>query len=211
MAGEIGEARQPERAERRGIWLGIWMGVIGSLLVWPITTFVFQPLLPVATNVAVSVVGTMYKGYLDRLYARATLDPSAFVMQFLFLWVVLLPVLLLFGQLFLTFYYRSSIRRRLLSTAPAPTKLGIIKVIGMLLLVLLLFLVFVTGVSLDVFFPMKTKATFERQLMALAPVISEKEKNYLLRDWAMMKSKSDFDKLRSKIDAMAEKYGETLP
>ena len=54
-------------------------------------------------------------------------------------------------------------------------------------------------------------ATFDRRLMALAPVISDQERKSLLGQWAMMKGRADYDKINAKFQELAEKYHSELP
>jgi hypothetical protein len=58
---------------------------------------------------------------------------------------------------------------------------------------------------------MRINSIFQRQLMALTPVISEQNRNEILGEWAMMKSKSDYSKVNDEMKMLAEKYHIHLP
>jgi hypothetical protein len=62
-----------------------------------------------------------------------------------------------------------------------------------------------------IYVPFQATATFDRRLMALAPVISDEERQSLRGQWALMKGRADYNKINDRFKELAEKYHAELP
>jgi hypothetical protein len=201
------ERPPPVRDDRRAIWA---ISIIGGVIASAIFALFLQPILSVISNITVKIVGTFYQGYLDSLYEQATMKPAEqitfLIFLFLFIgWISLIsgiPVAEMVARRYITRGKREEVELRL---SMLRTRLMYLSIAAVL--VAISGLVAMSGSYISI----QASAAFDRRLMALSPVISESERNGLLREWAMMHSKAEYDAIKARIIALAQKYNTTLP
>jgi cytochrome bd-type quinol oxidase subunit 2 len=185
--------------DRRTIWLSIIASVVASILFG----IFLQPITTGISNVIVSIIGVFYGGYIDLIYDNAAENPIDYVVLLTFFMIMVLPLIILFYLVMLTY--------RLATGRPTPFWSSVISMVPLAYFIagisIFPLLIMSAGITISI----KANATFQRQLMALAPVISEQETKELRRQWAMMKSKTDYAAINSQIDALAAKYHTELP
>jgi hypothetical protein len=184
--------------DRRTFWLSIVASLVASILF----AIFFQPITTGISNAIVNIIGTFYTGYIDSLYDQAAQSPADFVAYLTFLFVVMMPpmaVIMFTPSRFLATHIADNgrISRR-----------GHLMIIVFLSLLSVVILLIITSGPLVA---IAANANFQRQLMALSPVILQQERNDLLRNWAMMKSKADYDKIMEEVKNLATKYHSKLP
>jgi hypothetical protein len=236
-------------------------------------TLIPQQVLTFASNIVANVIGTVYAGYIDSLYAAANKRPTDSLILSLFsLFLLGLPLFVIFdvrainersddaigqldrvdrsieGRFEIIQQLTENLRHLPAATGtavPTPEQLRLQEVIDiqqaihqvrtnlqnirqenanlrqsmatlrnkntylriLALVVFVFMLITVSGSYISI----QASQAFDLRLMALAPVISEQEKNDLLRDWALMDSKAQYDALKAKMAAIATKRDTTLP
>jgi hypothetical protein len=141
-----------------------------------------------------------YKGYIDYLYDQAAQSPADLLLYFIFQLIAILPPVMSV----MTFVVLQIDRMK--SSKANLTRAKFITFI-LLPISLIIFMIMIAGPAVSI----TANAKFQRRLMALSPVISEQDRKELLGKWAMMKSRSDYEKIYNEIQNLAQKYHTELP
>jgi hypothetical protein len=177
------------------------ISVIASIVASLLVGVFFQPIINGISEVTTALISSVYKGYVDGSYRQAAAATTEVLAFMIFGLVVTFPIGMVTATTLLSYRRQTSIRRRL----PERTyrHIGIIWLalsVPMSILVLNSF-----------FVAMQEETTFKQQMMALEPFISETERKDLLRQWALLKTREDYVKVKDKMTEIAKKYSTTLP
>lgn len=66
-------------------------------------------------------------------------------------------------------------------------------------------------VNARIYSEFQATATFDQRLMALEPVISDGERRALRGEWAVMRSRADYDRIMGQMEGIARKAALALP
>jgi hypothetical protein len=216
MTEEARENLQSRMDRRHTIWKTVGFGILTAIPASVIALF-FQPVVSFVSNAIVHTIGSIYTGYIDSVYEQATLHPANRITLLMFMVFLAVPILYVLSPRVVTSAFprlrgrqpdvnsmTSEERRRELTNLRRRLRYSII-----------VYLVISTGSILIVvsgnYVSISTEATFERGMMALAPVMSDQEKKELLSEWAHIKSKNDYNAIWAKMEGLATKYKQTLP
>jgi uncharacterized protein YpuA (DUF1002 family) len=83
---------------------------------------------------------------------------------------------------------------------------GHIAIIGIVMII-----VFIFTFDASAYVPMQADATFQQRLSALGPVLSDADRKSLVSQWALMKSRADYDKINGEFEDTARRNHIELP
>lgn len=72
-------------------------------------------------------------------------------------------------------------------------------------------LIYIVSVYLQVTVPYSVNINFKQNMATLAPFLSEKEEKSLLSNWALMRTKSDFEQVKEQMNSYAKENNIKLP
>jgi cytochrome bd-type quinol oxidase subunit 2 len=194
-SNEAADQRRNYRIERRTFWVSVVASIVASI----VFGLFFQPIVNGISNAIVSTIGVFYAGYLDKLYFDAAQNPADLLIFMVFAMIMSLPPILYAGLSF-----SSLLRRRTTDR----TQRRITRLIGVVLPMMMIALfIIAAGPAVSI----RANSTFQRRLMALAPVITEDERKQVLGNWAMMSSKADYLAINAALEQIAKKHNTDLP
>lgn len=189
---------QQSTINRRTFWLSIIASIIASILF----SVFFQPIVTWISNIVVSTIGVFYVGYIDSLYNKAAQSPTDYLI-FMVFWIVAGFPIIIITTIIIALGLISLMRK-----ASEPNKRRMSTVFSIFAAVGLIgLLIIVAGPAVSI----RANATFQRRLMALTPVIDDNERKSLLGEWAIMKSKVEYESINKRMDALAKKYHVEIP
>jgi cytochrome bd-type quinol oxidase subunit 2 len=192
---EAANQRRNYRIDRRTFWVSVVASIVASI----VFGLFFQPIVNGISNAIVSTIGVFYAGYLDKLYFDAAQNPADLLIFMVFAMIMSLPPILYAGLSF-----SSLLRRRTTDR----TQRRITRLIGVVLPMMMIALfIIAAGPAVSI----RANSTFQRRLMALAPVITEDERKQVLGNWAMMSSKADYLAINAALEQVAKKHNVDLP
>jgi hypothetical protein len=194
---------QSRRVDRRTFWLSVVASIIASVLFG----IFFQPIVAWINNIAVAAIGIFYQGYIDNIYNQAAQSPVDLATSLIFQTIMLFPLLILLG----VGAFRTGMIVRLHANASPSGKTTITASALLIFLWGIMSLLTLVIVSAGIEYSITINTKFQRQLMALTPVISVQERNEILGRWAMMKSKADYENIRRQVESLAAQHHTTLP
>jgi hypothetical protein len=179
-------------------WRTFLLGVAASFAASILFGIFGQPIATGISNFVVSTIGVFDGRYVDQIYNNAASSPGDYLISLMFFMNMALPAIILVYLVMFTY--------RLATGRPTPFWSSVLRMVPLAYFIggiaTLTLLIMSAGITVSI----RANATFQRQLMALAPVISEQETKELRRHWAMMKSKADYAAINRQIDALAAKY-----
>lgn len=182
-------------------------GVIAGIIAATLVIVFIQPLLDILWSILVWFGKTVYEGYLNSIYRRASLGHTNYVSVIIFTFMI--SVLLGSGSFIITLtvpYVRTTIVPKIASRSSLRHKLYIASVIYFILFAILIMLVsfrLITDVQLN--------ASFQQRLSVLTPRISDQERKELAAAWSSMQSRDDYEEIGQRMNILAKKHGITLP
>ena len=178
-------------------------GILASIIASLIVIIFVQPLLRIIWSVLLKVGLSFFQSYVDSIYlnaARAQRNEVGVIILFL----ILTLIFSLFSGVAL-FATRS--------VFPAPRKTIQSKKRLLFLLWVCVFIIFLLGISIVItpFTNLQLNTSFQQQLTVLSPKISELERKEIEAEWALMKSRKDFEDISKRMNEIAKKHGVVLP
>jgi cell division protein FtsL len=176
--------------------------VIAGLVASVLFVLLLQPILNWASSVLVAMSGHVASTMSDRLYQRAALgakhDLGPVVLSYFALLTVMIPVVSI----------------PLLGLRPErpvhPQSTRLLGVVGFIVApIILVFALLLTAVAETA--DARLNAKFQQRVTILAPHVTDREAKELAAQWASMKSRTHYDGLNSRIDALAKTHGVELP
>jgi hypothetical protein len=195
------ENTSPQPPSRLGVsQRTFFVSVVASVVASIIVGIFFQPIISFISGIVISTIGVFYRGWVDSMYVQAA-GSTLFVSIY-----IVINILTLFPAGVLSGVVVSGFMAGRLGRPLSPR---IARRATVLIAALLVPSVFIMNARIYTEF--QATATFDQRLMALAPVISDQERKTLLRQWAMMKSRDDYDKINVRFSESASKYQIDLP
>jgi hypothetical protein len=201
MAQETQPANPAPNGSRRAIIIGLISSLIGSILF----SIFFQPILNVVSDGIVSIINFFYRGYIDNLYREASGNPSELLLALIFYTTVTGPIIILASVAIM--FYQSNYKKQGESNGKEQNRLSVYVIFVIILVFLVMTAITIAGPTISV----GLHSRFQRQIMALDPVISDQERKEMFGMWAEMKSKSDYDQIQSALKDLSNKYHRELP
>jgi len=184
-------------------------GIISSVVATFLFIYLLDPLLRFVTFLLFKTLGSLARGYTDRLFEQAALltapDPSLFLLSMVGGFTAGISTTLLI--FFLLMYPPSDRLQERLRNFRFPK--AFIRWSGIVLALLLI----VTPVIFlhSTMFQLRITSSFTQHLVLLAPYISDQEAKLLRSRWTQMKSEQDFDALYRDLNKIAKTNGVVLP
>jgi hypothetical protein len=185
------------------------IGIISSVVATFLFIYFLDPLLRFVTFLLFKTLGSLARGYIDRLFEQAALligpDPSFYVLSIVCGIITGISTTLL---IFFLFLYRPS--DRLLKWLRSFRFLDAFfrwSVIVLALPVIIMPAMFLYNTM----FQLRITTSFTQHIVLLAPYISDQESKLLRSRWTQMKSEQDFEALYRDLNKIAKKNGVILP
>jgi len=187
----------------------IKIGIISSIVATFLFIYLLDPLLRFVTFVLFKGVGSLARGYIDKLFEQAALltgpDPSLYLLSLLTGFVTGASTSLLIILLFL--YQPSDHLLERIRSFHFPKAL--IRW-GGIVITLLMIVMCVMGLYSTIF-QLRITTSFTQHIVVIAPYISDQEAKLLRSRWTQMKSEQDFDALYRDLNKIAKTNGVILP
>jgi len=194
-----------EQPESRRSWL--WKGLI-TCLVWSvISLFFLQPILSLLHDQILEAIGIFYRGFIDTSYANAVVGAEISILFNIESAMLIIPLGILLG-LWSAIGQRMKLKETLTEEKLASRRR---KSKYKILISIICGFAASLGVLSGSYVSIQANATFQRRMMALAPVVTEDERKSLLRDWALVTSKDRYRELNDKMDNLSKHYNVTIP
>ena len=159
------------------------------------------------TDFIVFFIGLFGQTYVDSIFDLAAQNPNDFAIYDIFIVILIIVIV---GVPMLT-AVMAEIRDIVVNKTSSAKIVRNVRVRFVLGSLLFLCIVWLSIINARIGTAMRINSIFQRQLMAFTPVISEQNRNEILGEWAMMKSKSDYSKVNDEMKMLAEKYHIHLP
>ena len=185
------------------------IGIISSIVATFLFIYLLDPLLRFVTFLLFTALGSLSRGYTDRLFEQAALlaspDPSLFLLALFGGLIIGISTSLLIVSL-LPDRPRDRLRERLrIFRFPRP----VIRWGG--IVASLLVIVAVVMILYGTMFQLRITTSFMQHLATLAPYMTDQEAKFFRSRWTQMKSERDFDALYRDLNQIAKKNGVVLP
>jgi F0F1-type ATP synthase assembly protein I len=185
------------------------IGIISSVVATSLFIYLLDPLLRFVTFLLFKALGSVARGYTDRLFQQAALltgpDPSLFLLSLVGGFIIGISTTAL---IFFLLPYRASdlLQERLRSFRFSKAFIRWTAIVVALLAI-------VTNVMVlyNTMFQLRITTSFTQHIVLLAPYISDQEAKLLRSRWTRMKSEQDFDALYRDLNKIAKTNGVVLP
>jgi hypothetical protein len=183
--------------------------VIGSIIASIIVGIFFQPIITYISNIVTTTISGTYKGWNDGIYVQAAASPlfSSVYLIVTFITLFLLGfsagatlVLIIMASRSRVF---TGVRDRFIFS---PRNLRRVTIMLLALTTPLALIV-----NSRIYSEFQATATFDQRLMALEPVISDVQRRTLRSEWAVMRSRADYDRINGQMEELAAKAHLVLP
>jgi hypothetical protein len=207
MADDEGEPKTLVAAtERVVVRVSTRRAIVLSLVASVIFVLIIQPLLSVVSLPLTYMGGLVYTGLVDASFNMAVVGSSAVTNFYSF---EILALAVIAAVAILTFRVFSTTKKEGLSEAQLKRSLIATRIV--MPVYLLLSFLFVAIMLASHFVSIQANATYERRMMALAPVLTDQERRNLIGQWAMVDSRARYDELQKRLEDLAISYHITLP
>ena len=200
---EVENTSSPSRSGRRTFLVSVTASVVASILVGVF----FQPIIAFISDIIISFISVFYRGWIDSIYRQAAGSTLFLAIYALVTIITTIPSGVASAILIIMYIDTGTSRFSTRVRGTFSLRIGrrLLTVLAALTVPLVLI------INTRMYAEFQATATFDQRLMALAPVISDQERKSLLGQWAMMKSRADYDKVNARFEELAEKYHTELP
>lgn len=198
--------QSPSRISQKTFWASVTASIIASI----IFGIFFQPIIAFVSNVVITTVNLFYYGWIDHIYRQAAGSTEYTAIYEMLSFITIFPMGFALGVV--TAMFIATLRfsdRESRIWGDGFLQLRLIRGVMVVLLALVIPYTFIANSAIYTAF--QATATFDQRLRALAPVISDQERKTLIGAWAVMKGRSDYDKINARLEELSLKYHTTLP
>jgi hypothetical protein len=195
----------PIRTSRNTFLVSVIASVVASIIVG----IFIQPILASISDFVVSFIGVFYQGWIDGIYRQASGSTLFLAIFFITTFITGIPLFAAIGIMIGEYLVTRTLGPGRLQRAILGRTARIgrrITILGVAVMVPSIFIV-----NARLYAEFQATATFEHRLMALEPVISDQERKELRGQWALMNSRTDYDRINGRFEELAKKYNAKLP
>jgi len=186
-----------------------WLSIVVSIIASAVVALFIQPIFSFVSRVAVGFLSVFYEGFIDSLYEQAAVNAINVPIFAILTFVTLLPLGGATGlamRRFLRGFAKNRASKKKLNSIWLDRFSGHIAIIGIVMII-----VFIFTFDASAYVPMQADATFQQRLSALGPVLSDADRKSLVSQWALMKSRADYDKINGEFEDTARRNHVELP
>jgi hypothetical protein len=180
------------------------IGIITSLVASAIFSIFFQQILSSINELVVSSINIFYRGYIDSLYDSASANPVDESIAIIFVFSAIAPMYIIIS---LSIILRIGEEDTKIQMPKRTEKFALYPALLSAPVAFFMMIIMLSGTMVS----LKINSIFQRQILALTPVISDQEKKDLQGMWAEMKSRSDYENIQKELKSLSTKYHRTLP
>ena len=196
------------------------IGIIGSIIASFLVIYLLEPFVSICGSTIVRISSAISSSYSNQLYTEiATGETNYAFMIWAILWIAIMFSLVIISVVFLIITStkevekeKSEEEKKKIYRKEEKKRRSIIKAmrISSIFAIFISLFLLVWGIADDIV-RISTIKNFNQKIKILTPYIGEKEKDILISEFSLMKSREDFEVLQNKIDSIGQKLGIELP
>lgn len=185
------------------------ISVVSSIVASVLFGIFIQPIISFSSSIISHIISAFYQNFTDSPYLSATGSITDVMIFYIFMIFVSTGVGMSLAVL--SVFYKSKFVTSSDNELMQNSMRGANRIRYTALLIAFFMIPWSFIVSSSLFTSMQAKSTFDRRIMALSSVITEQERKNLMRDWALMKTKADFDLINRHMEEFSSKYNSKIP